>query len=166
MVYLVFNGLIIANGIAPVMLCDEFAKRPLFGQVGLLCRGCRYGAERRAGTPRVFQQELSLSYLQLVRHGDTRIILPVSKPCNGSDSDLRDQFSDEHDTAARPPADIKSQIHFFKGLVKRYCAPEQARLVELKSDEARINETFVGVEFSARGNKWPKQVGLDRIVQH
>ena len=101
-----------------------------------------------------------------MRHGHAGVVLPICKAGDRSDGHFGNQFADEHYAAAASATNVETEVYFLEGLVKRDRTTEYASFVELKSDEARVIEAFVRIEFCAGWDEWLQERRLHGIVQH
>ena len=129
--------------------------------------GCGDGAARFEPSPHEYSAEKFPAFdSRRCDIGTRGVVFPVSEACDGGDGNLRHEFADEDDAAPGSATDVKAEIHFFKGLMKRDCAAEQAGFVELESDEACVGVAFVEIEFCASRNEGPEKSWVNAIVQH
>ena len=101
-----------------------------------------------------------------MRHGHAGVVLPICKAGDRSDGHFGNQFADEHYAAAASATNVETEVYFLEGLMKRNCAAEYARFVELEADEARVSEAFVRIEFCAGWDEWLQERRFHGIVQH
>ena len=101
-----------------------------------------------------------------MRHWHAGVVFAICEARDRGDCHLRNQFANEDNSAAISATNIEAKVHFFEGLMERHRAAEQARFVELESDEAYVGVALVVIEFSARWDEGPKKSWIDGIVQH
>src|SRR5687768_10944262 len=159
------------RAVAPRAISEERLLRVRRRMLGLALSGHHKLAPTTFLLPRILSHQRcgAVRSFDPVAHRARFIRLVVREPRSGSHRGDRNHLLDEPDAVAQfrthTATYVHAEIHFLERLVQRNGNSEDARVSEMKSDEAHVSTASPFIELCPGGHVLRNQVRSDTVVQ-